>query len=101
MGQICNNATSLTRKILAINNDDSISKAVRQDLLLITFVNELSQKYTNPHQHSMIRLRARMLGSILVKLKEYNKHCFKNGRIDQKCNPVNVNTFADILDPRM
>ncbi|CAG5102940.1 Protein of unknown function [Cotesia congregata] len=55
MGQICNNATSLTRKILAINNDDSISEAVRQDPLLITFVNELSQKYTNPHQHSMIR----------------------------------------------
>ncbi|CAG5102938.1 Protein of unknown function [Cotesia congregata] len=42
-----------------------------------------------------------MLGSILVKLKEYNKHCFKSSRIDQKCNPINVNTFADILDPRM
>ncbi|KAH0555279.1 hypothetical protein KQX54_016723 [Cotesia glomerata] len=49
----------------------------------------------------MIRSRVRMLGSILVKLKEYNKHCFKSRRIDQKCNTVNVSTFADILDPRM
>lgn len=101
MGQIHPNASELTRKILAINNDDQISKIVRYDPLLIVFVNDLTERYTNQHHHKMIRSRLRMLGSILLKVMEFNKAIFQNGRINQHHNPVDVKGFADILDPRI
>ncbi|XP_074097653.1 uncharacterized protein LOC141526516 isoform X2 [Cotesia typhae] len=101
MGQIHENANELTRKILAINNDDEISQIVRYDPLLIIFINDLSERYSNQHQHKMIRSRMRMLGSILLKIKEYNQSVFKPARINQKPNAVDVNEFADILDPRI
>lgn len=101
MGQIHENANELTRKILAIFNDDEISVAVRYDPLLIVFANDLTERYTNQHQHKMIRSRLRMLGGILLKVMEYNEDVFKGGKINQKPNPVNVNGFADIIDPRI
>ncbi|CAD6211449.1 GSCOCG00010989001-RA-CDS [Cotesia congregata] len=101
MGQIHENANELTRKILAILNDDEISEAVRYDPLLIVFANDLTERYTNQHQHKMIRSRLRMLGGILLKVMEYNEAVFEGGMINQKPNPVNVNKFADIIDPRL
>ncbi|KAH0563788.1 hypothetical protein KQX54_006442 [Cotesia glomerata] len=95
------NANELTRKILAINNDDEISEIIRYDPLLIVFTNDLTERYTNQHHHNMIRSRLRMLGSILLKVMEFNEDVFKNGRINQHHNPVDVKGFADILDPRL
>lgn len=68
-------ASEIFRKtVFPVMREDDVTRIVRYDELLITYVNKICKKYKAQHQHDMIRSRLRLLGRFLLALKDINKN---------------------------
>lgn len=80
-------ASEIFRKtVFPVMREDDVTRIVRYDELLITYVNKICKKYKAQHQHDMIRSRLRLLGRFLLALKDINK---------------NVQDFQSLYHPRL
>ncbi|KAK0073056.1 hypothetical protein PV326_013836 [Microctonus aethiopoides] len=88
-GHIHGNSSQKLRKLFSVMRDDNVSRIIRYDTLLISFGNELCEKYTKQQQHDMIRSRLRDLGKLLLTIQE-------NQDIE-----INIHGFSSLIDPQM
>lgn len=63
---------TLRRIVFPVMRDDSVTRSIRYDELLILYGNKLCIKYKTQHQHDLIRARLRVLGRFLLALREIN-----------------------------
>lgn len=73
-GYIHTSANETLRKIVfPVLRDDAITRCIKYDELIILFGNRLCERYTNTHQHDMIRAQLRLLGRYKLALQHINK----------------------------
>ncbi|XP_070155794.1 putative uncharacterized protein DDB_G0282133 [Polyergus mexicanus] len=63
---------TLKKMIFPVLREDSITRLIRYDELIIRYGNKLCMKYKPQHQHYMVRNRLRTLGRFLQALKNIN-----------------------------
>ncbi|XP_070155684.1 uncharacterized protein PF3D7_1120600-like [Polyergus mexicanus] len=63
---------TLKKMIFPVLREDSITRLIRYDELIIRYGNKLCMKYKPQHQHDMVRNRLRTLGRSLQALKNIN-----------------------------
>lgn len=63
---------TLKKVIFPVLREDSITRLIRYDELIIRYGNKLCMKYKPQHQHDMVRNRLRTLGRFLKALKNIN-----------------------------
>lgn len=73
-GQFLNEIASQTLKkvVFPVLREDSVTRLIRYDELIIRYGNKLCMKYKPQHQHDMVRNRLRTLGRFLKALKNIN-----------------------------
>ncbi|XP_065364497.1 uncharacterized protein LOC135957639 [Calliphora vicina] len=76
----------LKLKIFPVLRDDTISRSVRYDELILKFGNKLTEKYSSEHQHDMIRANLRLLGRFKIELKQLDP---------------DINELKDIFKPHL
>lgn len=85
-GRIHNNASNVLKNVIfPILRDDSVTRSIKYDQLLITYGNKLAVKYKHLHQHDMIRSRLRLLGRFWLVMKKLNE---------------SLEQFSSIYDPQ-
>ncbi|XP_071579921.1 uncharacterized protein [Temnothorax nylanderi] len=73
-GYIHTSANEVLRKIIfPVLRDDKVTRCIKYDELLILFGNKLCERYTNTHQHDMIRAHLRLLGRYKLAVQDINK----------------------------
>ncbi|XP_070167781.1 uncharacterized protein [Polyergus mexicanus] len=94
-GYIHTSATKTLREIVfPVLRDDTVTKCIKYDELLILFGNKLCERYTNTHQHDMIRAHLRLLGRYKLAIQEINKEINDFQLIFQ---PQNFNSAVSAL----
>ncbi|KAK0076290.1 hypothetical protein PV326_010903 [Microctonus aethiopoides] len=88
-GHIHKDSNQKLRKLFSVMRDDDITIALRYDVLLIAFGNELCDKYTKQQQHDMISSRLRDLGKLILKVRE------------NQDNVKYIHDFLSLIDPQM
>lgn len=63
-------ASGRTRLIVSRLREDTVTRVIRYDELLISWTNKLAIKFVSDHFSDMIRARMRLLGRFLIALKE-------------------------------
>jgi len=63
---------TLKKIVFPVLREDSITRLIKYDELIIRYGNKLCMKYKLQHQHDMVRNRLRTLGRFLKALKEIN-----------------------------
>lgn len=73
-GYIHASANEVFRKIIfPVLRDDAVTRCIKYDELIILFGNKLCERYTNTHQHDMIRAHLRLLGRFKLAIQDINK----------------------------
>ena len=69
-GYIHSCANDVLRKVVfPVMRDDTVTRSIKYDELLILYGNKLCDKYTSTHQHDMIRAHLRLLGRYKLAIK--------------------------------
>ncbi|KYN04691.1 hypothetical protein ALC62_04433 [Cyphomyrmex costatus] len=77
---------TVKKMIFPVMREDDVTRIIRYDEILITYANQMYEKYRSQHHHDMIRARLRLLGRFLLALKDINK---------------NVENFDSIYRPKL
>ncbi|XP_071579873.1 uncharacterized protein [Temnothorax nylanderi] len=86
LGRINEIASQTLKKVIfPVLREDSITRLIRYDELIIRYGNKLCMKYKPQHQHDMVRNRLRTLGRFLKALKEINNE---------------ITDFASLYEPK-
>ncbi|XP_071634604.1 uncharacterized protein [Temnothorax longispinosus] len=86
LGRINEIASQTLKKVIfPVLKEDSITRLIRYDELIIRYGNKLCMKYKPQHQHDMVRNRLRTLGRFLKALKEINNE---------------ITDFASLYEPK-
>lgn len=94
-GYIHTATNEILRKIIfPVLRDDAVTRCIKYDELLILFGNKLCERYTNNHQHDMIRAHLRLLGRYKLAIQSINKEIDDFQLIFQ---PQNFNTTVNAL----
>lgn len=73
LGRINEIASQTLKKVIfPVLREDSITRLIRHDELIIRYGNKLCMKYKLQHQHDMVQNRLRTLGRFLKALKNIN-----------------------------
>lgn len=74
---------TLKKVVFSVLKEDSITRLIRYDELVIRYGNKLCMKYKPQHQHDMVRNRLRTLGRFLKSLKEINNEITNSSSLYQ------------------
>lgn len=72
-GRIHESACKILRqRVFPILRDDNVSRVIRYDELAINYANKLCEKFQDPHFYNMIRQKLRLIGRLLLEMKNQN-----------------------------
>ncbi|XP_029673720.1 uncharacterized protein LOC115241900 [Formica exsecta] len=72
-GRIHESACKILRqRVFPTLRNDNVSRVIRYDELAINYANKLCEKFQDPHFYDMIRQKLRLIGRLLLEMKNQN-----------------------------